>query len=209
MAIKYEIQTIRNSEGSGKERRFARIFEHEPMTAEQIENFIQDNCSLTRSDVRSALVALRDCMLHELRSGNRFHIPGIGYFSLSVDLNMPDNLPTDKARADYITLRSVKFQPERSLVESVGQGMRFERAQFSTQSRLCNEEDIIEGLRHFFETHSFLTRRDMEQELGLRPSTARRWLCRLVEKNVLRREGVKNSPIYFLCSGKNSNFTEK
>lgn len=209
MAIKYEIQTIRNSEGSGKERRFARIFGHEPMTAEQIENFIQDNCSLTRSDVRSALVALSDCMLHELRSGNRFYLPGIGYFALSVDLDMPENLPNEKARADYITLRSVRFQPERSLVKKVGQGMRFERAQFSTLSRQYNEEDIVAGLRSFFENHIFLTRRNMEQEFGLRPSTARRWLRRLEEKSVLRREGAKNSPIYFLSSGKNSNFTDK
>ena len=202
MAIKYEIQMIRNSGGSGIERRFARIFESEPMTAEQMENFIQDNCSLTRSDVRSALVALRDCMLHELRSGNRFHLPGIGYFALSVDLDMPESLPNEKARADYITLRSVKFRPERSLVEKVGRGMRFERAHFSTQSRKCSEEDVIAGLYIFFETHSFLTRRCMELEFGLRPSTAQRWLRRLVENGVLRKEGARNSPIYFLDSGK-------
>lgn len=200
MAIKYEIQKIRNSGGDGNERRFARIFEHEPMTALQIENHIQDNCSLTRSDVRSALVALRDCMASELRKGNRFHIPDIGYFSLSVDLNMREDTPTDKARADYITLRGVKFQPERSLVEEVGRGMRFERARFSTQSRQYSEEEMVDALRLFFTTHSLLTRRDMEQEFGLRPSTALRWLRRLVEKGVLRREGTRNSPVYFLGS---------
>ena len=200
MALKYEIQKIRNSGGDGTERRFARIFQHEPMTAQQIESHIQDNCSLTRSDVRSALVALRDCMVNELRKGNRFHIPDIGYFSLSVGLNMQEDTPTEKARADYITLRGVKFKPERSFVDDVGHGMRFERARFSTQSRKYSDEEIISSLRLFFASHTFLTRRDMELELGLRPSTALRWLRRLVGLGVLRREGRRNSPVYFLDS---------
>ena len=80
MSIKYEIHSIKNSEGTGKERHFARIFEQEPMTATQLESHIQNNCSLTKSDVRATLMSLRECIAHELSRGNRVYIPEIGYF---------------------------------------------------------------------------------------------------------------------------------
>ena len=66
MSIKYEIQSIKNSQGSGEERHFARIFEQAPMTAQQLAAHIQNSCTLTKADVEATLSALRDYMLHEL-----------------------------------------------------------------------------------------------------------------------------------------------
>ena len=45
MAIKYEIQKLKNAQGKGDERRFVRIYEQEPMTADELLTQIQDNCS--------------------------------------------------------------------------------------------------------------------------------------------------------------------
>ena len=75
MSIKYEIQSIKNSQGSGEERHFARIFEQPPMTAQQLAAHIQNSCTLTKADVEATLSALRDYMLHELSQGHRFYIP--------------------------------------------------------------------------------------------------------------------------------------
>lgn len=36
MSIKYEIQSIKNSQGTGKEQHFVRIFEDAPMSAQQL-----------------------------------------------------------------------------------------------------------------------------------------------------------------------------
>ena len=90
MSIKYEIQSIKNSKGTGKEQEFVRIFENPPQTDRQLESHIQDNCSLTKGDVQATLMTLRDSMINELSHGNRFHIPEIGYFSLAVNLDMPE-----------------------------------------------------------------------------------------------------------------------
>lgn len=80
MSIKYEIQSIKNSQGTGKEQHFARIFEDAPMSAQQLESHIQSSCSLTKGDVEATLSALRECMIHDLSHGHRFYIPSIGYF---------------------------------------------------------------------------------------------------------------------------------
>ena len=198
MSIKYEIQSIKNAQGKGEERLFARIFEQETMTSNELESQIQANCSLTRGDIAATLKALRDCMRHELSTGRRFCLPEIGYFSLSVDLNMPDDTPTDKARADYISVRNINFRPDASLLADVRRTARFERAKFSTKSRQYTEEELVARLRDYFARNNCLTRRDLEREFGLRQSTALLWLRRLTEKGVLKKDGVRTAPVYFL-----------
>ena len=123
MSIKYEIHGIKNAKGEGKEQKYVHLFAHEPQSDHALEDDIQASCSLTKADVRAACSALRDHMARALASGSRFHLPGVGYFSLSVGLDAPDDLPDDKMRADYIRLRNIRFRPERSLLSEVGSGV--------------------------------------------------------------------------------------
>lgn len=140
MSIKYEIHGIKNAKGEGKEQKYVHLFAREPQSDRALEDDIQASCSLTKADVRAAFSALRDHMVRALASGSRFHLPGVGYFSLSVGLDAPDDLPSDKMRADYIRLRNIRFRPERSLLGEVGSGVSFERAGFSSRSRQYTEE---------------------------------------------------------------------
>lgn len=196
MSVKYEIQTIKNSQGTGRERRFARIFEGEPMTANELESNIQSSCSLTKGDVEAALSALREHIISELSHGHRVHIPSIGYFSLSASLDMPDDMPIDKARADHIRVRNINFRPEASVLQEVITGVRFERANFSTISKEHTEEAMLEKIREFLAANGCINRRDMERLFHLRQNTALRWLKHFTEKGVLRKAGARNSPVY-------------
>lgn len=47
MSIKYEKQSIKNSQETVKERIFIRIFEHETITTKRLNTHIQASCSLT------------------------------------------------------------------------------------------------------------------------------------------------------------------
>ena len=198
MSIKYEIHSIKNSQGTGEERNFARIFEHEPMTAEQLKNHIQDSCSLTKGDIEATLSALREHMIHELSHGNRFYIPSIGYFSLSVDLDMPEDKPIDKVRGDYISVRNIKFRPDAAMLQEVKRHVHFERADFSSKSSKYTEEEMLEKIKAFLATNICINRRDMELQFGLRQGTALKWLKHFTQTGDLRKEGARNSPVYFL-----------
>ena len=114
----------------------------------------------------------------------------------TVGLDAPDDLPSDKMRADYIRLRNIHFRPERSLLGEVGSGVSFERAGFSSRSRQYTEEQILSLLRHYFATHTCLTRRDLQRMAGLRDSAAKKWLRRLTATGVLQRDGASNAPVY-------------
>ena len=198
MSIKYEIHSIKNAKGTGKEQEFVRIFENQPQTDRQLESYIQDSCSLTKGDIQATLMTLRDCMIRELSHGNRFHIPEIGYFSLSVDLNLPDGKPLEKVRGDDISVRNIKFRPDASMLQEVKSNVRFERADFSSKSCQYTEEEMLEKIRAFLSVNHCINRRDMELHFGLRQSAALKWLKHFTETGVLKKEGARNSPVYFL-----------
>ena len=198
MSIKYEIHSIKNSQGTGEDRHFAQIFDQPAMTAEQLKSHIQASCSLTKGDVEATLSALREHMTRELIEGHRFYIPSIGYFSLAVDMDMPEGKPIDKVRADYLSVRNIRFRPDAALLKEVRKGVRFERATFTTKSANLTEDELKEKITLYFATNNCLTRRAMEQEFGLRRNAALKWLRHFTETGLLKKEGARNSPVYFL-----------
>lgn len=198
MSIKYEIHSIQNAQGTGKERHYAHIYEQPAMTPQQLASRIQDSCSLTKSDVEGTVSALREAMIRELEQGHRFYIPKIGYFSLSVGLEIPDGKPIDKVRGDDIKVRNINFQPEASMLQEIKSHSRFEHAEFSTLSKKQSEESLLKKITVFLSKNKCLTRRDMELEFGLRRSTAYKWLKHFTETGVLKKEGTWTSPVYFL-----------
>lgn len=198
MAIKYEIHSIKNSQGTGEEREFVHIFEHAPHSDRQLESQIQDNCSLTKGDVQATLMSLRDSMVEALSQGRRFHIPEIGYFSLSVDLTLPDGKTVDKVRGDYIRVRGIRFRPDASLLNEVKGNARFERAKFSSRSRQYTDAELQDGIKAYLATHNCITRRVLELEFGLRQSAALQCLKRFTASGLLAKAGSRTAPVYFL-----------
>ncbi len=198
MSTKYEIQSIKNVFGKGEEHRFARIFEGEAMTSADIENYIQASCSLTKGDVRAALAALGELMTDQLAQGSRFHIPEVGYFSLATSLRMPDDLPTEKIRGNNICVRGINFRPDASLLQRVRNGVRFERAGFSSMSKKYSEEEMTAAVRQYIAANGCITRHAMEVTFGLSRAAALGWLRRLTASGTLRKTGSAHYPVYLL-----------
>lgn len=169
------------------------------MNAEQLESHIEESCSLTKSDMEATLSALRAAMIRELSQGKRFHLPSIGSFSLSVDLNLPEGKSVDKMRGDYISVRNLNFRPDTPMLREIKNNARFERANVSTQSNHFTEEHILTQIKEFFKTHAYITRRDIESLFGFRRSYATKWLKHFRECGVLKQSGPVNSAVYLLC----------
>ena len=198
MSIKYEIHSLPNAQGSGKEQLFARIFELPCMTPDELASRIQASSSLTKGDVQAALSALSEIMEQCLAAGNRFYLPSIGYFSLSVELDKPEERPVEKVRGNHLRVRSINFRPDASLLRKVRGKAQFEKAPFSSKSRKYSEEDLLAKLKAYLAVHFCINRRGMEAEFGLRQSAALKWLKHFTETGVLRKAGARNSPVYFL-----------
>lgn len=101
-------------------------------------------------------------------------------------------------RADYLSVRNIRFRPDATLLKEVRKGVLFERATFTTKSANLTEDELKEKIILYFATNNCLTRRAMEKEFGLRPTIALKRLRHFTETGLLKKEGSRNSPVYFL-----------
>lgn len=198
MNIKYNIQSIKNAQGNGKDREFVRLYENGPLSPRQLEEHIRNHTSLTPGALHGVLDTLGDCMAHALSEGTRFHLPGIGYFSLGVRLDKPDDAADDKVRGNQIKVDGIKFRPEARLLARVKRNARFERARYSTRSRQYTEAELLAKIKDYLATNSCITRRILEMEFKLRETAALKWLRHFTETGVLIKDGTSNAPIYLL-----------
>ena len=147
MNIKYNIESIKNSEGTGRDRRYVRLYENAPLNPNQLEEHIRNHTMLTPGALHGVLDTLGDCMAHALSGGTRFHLPGIGYFSLGARLDKADDAADDKVRGNQIKVDGIKFRPEARLLARVKRNARFERARYSTRSRQYTEAELLAKIK--------------------------------------------------------------
>lgn len=198
MDLKYNLYTIRNSQGTGESRQYVRLVQHEPMTDKELETAIQNRCSLTKGDVAAVLRELHDICVQEFSMGRRVHIPELGYFSLSASLEMPEEQPNKKVTGKEVRLAGINFRPESTLMDEIERGMHFVRSEYSTQSSQYTEEKLLEKIKEYLEENRFITTRAMRLFFGLTQYVAQKWLNHFCEKGIMVKEGTNHSPIYFL-----------
>lgn len=198
MGVKYSVRSIRNASGAGKERKYVSVRMQEAKSENALGEYIESGCSLTAGDVRAALSALRGCMVAELSGGSRFHIPGIGYFSINAAMAGDASLDGGKIRGGKISVGGIRFLPERSLLAEVDGKTRFEYGGESMLSKNYSEAGLAAAVREYLSRNPCITRRAMCMEFGLREGMALKWIRRFVESGLLRKAGASNSPVYVL-----------
>lgn len=198
MELKYDLYKIKNSQGTGEDRQFVRLIQHEAVTARQLQEMIQNRCSLTKGDVAAVLSELRDIAVHEFKMGRRFYIPEIGYFSLSASLEMPEENPDKKITGKEVRITGINFRPEAGFLHEVQRGVRFVRSRYSNQSTFYSEESLLSKIKEYLQTNRYITCKVLRIQFGLTQYTAKKWLNYFCEKGIMVKEGTPQSPIYFL-----------
>lgn len=198
MDLKYDIYSIKNAEGSGKARQYVRLVQNDAMTADELKATIQQRCSLTKGDVAAVLSELHDIAVQELSMGRRFYVPELGYFSLSLTLEMPEDNPDKKITGKEVRLRSINFRPETNMQKQIERNIHFYRSEYSSRSTIYQEEKLWKKLLEYFEKNRYITIKVMRIEFGLTRYMAQKWLNHFIDKNLLIKDGTPRSPIYFL-----------
>ncbi len=198
MELKYDVYTINNATGSGETRNYVKVVQHEPMTAQQLKEQIQQRCSLTKGDVAAVLSELHDIFVEEFRMGHRVYIPGIGYFSMSAGLEMPEGQPDRKITGKEVRINGINFRPEANLLHEVCKGVHLVRSNNSTRSTQYTEEKLLERIKEYIQANRYITSNAMRNEFGLKRYTAQKWLKHFCDQGILVKSGTARSPIYFL-----------
>lgn len=198
MELKYDIYTIKNAAGSDEDRQYVRLMQYEPMDEKQLLAKIQDRCTLTKGDVAAVLAELHDIAVSELTGGNRMFIPGIGYFSLSASLEMPEDKPGKKITGREVRITGINFRPEATLMQEVQRGVHFARSRYSSQSTQYTEEKMLAKIKDYLQDNRYITSRIMCMQFGLTRYATDKWLKLFCAKGILVKDGTPHSPIYFL-----------
>ena len=198
MDLKYDVYTITNAEGSGEERKYVRLKQHEAMTASELEATIQQRCTLTKGDVAAVFTELHDIVVTEFSMGRRVYIPELGYFSLAVNLEMPEDNPDKKITGKEVRLRGINFRPEAGLLQEIERNIHFVRSEYSSRSNFFTEEKLWARLQEFFKENRYLTVSLMRMKFGLTRHMAQKWIDHFIAKGLLIKDGTPRSPIYFL-----------
>lgn len=198
MAIRYEIHTIKNAQGTGEERHYVHVMPSGSLTPARLEAAIQEMSSATVGDVRAVLSALSYFARRELSQGRRFHVPGLGYLSLSAGLRKDTEKPVEKLTARDIRVSGINFSPERTLLGGVQKEAKFEKAAYSTLSATYDADALWQKVEAYLTAHRYLTRRIMQTEFGLSEYKAAQWLNRFVTEGKLEKEGARPRMLYFL-----------
>lgn len=198
MDLKYDIYTITNAEGSGEERKYVRLKQHEAMTASELEATIQQRCILTKGDVAAVFSELHDIVVSEFSMGRRVYVPQLGYFSLAVNLEMPEDNPDKKITGKEVRLRGINFRPEAGLLREIERNIHFVRSEYTGRSNSFTEKKLWTVLQQFFQENRYLTISLMRMKFGLSRHMAQKWIDHFIAKGLLVKDGTPRSPIYFL-----------
>ena len=200
MALKYDVYTITNAEGSGEERKYVRLKQHEAMTASELEATIQQRCTLTKGDVAAVFTELHDIVVSEFSMGRRVYVPKLGYFSLAVNLEVPEDNPDKKITGKEVRLRGINFRPEAGLLQEIDRNVHFIRSEYTGRSNVFTEKKLWTVLQEFFQENRYLTISLMRMKFGLSRHMAQKWIDHFIDKGLLVKDGSPRSPIYFLNS---------
>ena len=207
MSIEYDFYRNPNSQGTNKKRYHARVISGDRISTDELAEEIQNECSLTKADVKAVLIALGDKLAKHLGEGNKVYLEGIGYFQ--VNLKCKEEVRSTHAiRSENVEFKSVSYRADNELKKRL-RNQKIQRSLKKVHSITMTEEEIDQALTEYFKTHETLTRHQFQTLCSQLKSTAHRILLKLVKDGKLRNVGTSHSPIYMPANGCYGSVTEK
>ena len=207
MSIEYDFYRNPNSQGTNKKRYHARVVSGDRISTDELAEEIQNECSLTKADVKAVLIALGDKLAKHLGEGNKVYLEGIGYFQ--VNLKCKEEVRSTHAiRSENVEFKSVSYRADNELKKRL-RNQKIQRSLKKVHSITMTEEEIDQALTEYFKTHETLTRHQFQTLCTQLKSTAHRILLKLVKDGKLRNVGTSHSPIYMPANGCYGSVTEK
>ena len=207
MSIEYDFYRNPNSQGTNKKRYHARVVSSDRITTDELAEEIQNECSLTITDVKAVLIALGDKLAKHLGDGSKVHLEGIGYFQ--VNLQCKEEVCTTRSvHSENVEFKSVSYRADNELKKHLKK-QKIQRSQTKIHSVEMTEEEIDQKLTDYFKTNDTLTRSQFEVLCTQVKSTAHRILQKLVKDGKLKNVSTKQHPVYMPDNLYNKGMAEK
>jgi hypothetical protein len=196
MSVKYEIHTLKNAGGKGDERKYVVLRRSKPLNENEMEQRIQNSCTLTVGDVKAVLSELRAMAVEQLREGKRFCLPGIGWLSLTTVLDKKAQGKDYKVTGNDIYPKGIRFDMDGKFFDDVTRGLGFEKSKYSTKSQTYSEEDLWQKIAAYLSKKGCITCGILQREFGLSRYYANKWLALFLKEGKIRKAGTVHNIIY-------------
>ena len=198
MSIIYDFYTSPNSEASKeKNPKFhARVVNRQTLDPAILVNHICERSTLGKGDVQALLSELNHEVSQQLLAGNCVYIPGLGYFSLS--LQAPSDADPQSTRAQPVKVKRIEFRAEANLRHKILMEATFERSSEKKHSANHTQDEVIQLVREYLSQHLFMTRQIFSELCHFTKGTAQNHLRKLMEEGVIENTNTPRNPIYVL-----------
>ncbi len=199
MSLHYEFYRNPQSDKEEQGTYHPRVVTTGKVDTEQLARDIQQECSLTRSDVKAMLAALADKMAQYLSEGKRVYLEDIGYFKVNLQSNQEITTIDDKG-VGKVLFKSISFRADERLKKTM-MSTKIYRSNLKQHSMPLTNEEIEAKLTEHFATNAVITRRQFQFLCQLLKPTACRIIKRLVDEGKLKNIASLRSPVYMPTSG--------
>ena len=195
MAVPYKL--LKTNGRIAHSRAFrAVIKEHETVGLKRIARLIEKATAMTVADIVGTLDALTYELAEQLMQGNRVYLPGLGYFSLAVKGDVYRDPKTQKVRLRNACVRTVKFRPERGLMNAL-RDTDFENVTYrSKPHERPSEEQVEAAIKGLFAESVCIFVSDIRSALYLSQPVAYRLVQKLESEGRLRNVGSPHHKVF-------------
>lgn len=199
MSLLYEFYRNPTNEEEKPNTYHPRVISTGKVDTEQLARDIQQECSLTRSDVKAMLAALADKMVRYLSEGKRVYLEDIGYFKVNLQCNQ-EVTNIDDNGVGKVSFKSISFRADERLKKAM-KSTKIHRSKYKPHSMPMTDEKIEAKLTTHFATNPIITRRQFQSLCSLVKPTACRIIKRLVEEGKLKNIASSKNPVYMPVEG--------
>lgn len=199
MSILYEFYQNPSTDEKEKRTFHPRVITTGRVSTEQLARDIQQECSLTRSDVMGMLAALADKMVQYLSEGKRVYLEDIGYFKVNLQCNQEVTTIDDKG-VGKVSFKSISFRADERLKKAMKR-TKIHRSNLKPHSMPITEKEIEAKLTEHFATNPIITRRQFQFLCQLLKPTACRIIKRLADEGKLKNIASSRNPVYMPAEG--------
>lgn len=192
MAVKYGLYPCSNNLENKKNDKayYPRVISNNNAEWKEVRNIIANSSTFKGPTMTGALEALSCALIELLKDGNRVHLPGIGYFSLTATCKKP--ITKMNARNIKIELKDIIFRPDTKMLRAMS-NTTFECNMLNSHQNIYSDSEWEELLTKYFKENQFLSLKTLISLTSASNSTCWRKLHKwLNEGKLIKVESLSN-----------------
>ncbi|MBP3774036.1 MAG: HU family DNA-binding protein [Bacteroidaceae bacterium] len=159
---------------------------------------IQRSSTATVGDVKLVLDALSVAVKQELLNGNKVHIDGLGYFSVSMKGTVRQG-KAGKLKLKEASVRSILFKPEKQYVQQFAEAKFTPLPARGARPAAPDDTSLSQVLEILAREWGSFTTKEFCRATGWSPTTAYRRLKELEAAGMVANHGTRSTSLWHLC----------